>query len=50
MLCMLQIRSTYDYDKVLKVLQNLNVCISNRFYFRVYFKCMVPFTVAVKTN
>ena len=28
MLCMLQIRSTYDYDKVSNVLQNLNVCIT----------------------
>ena len=28
MLCILQIRSTYDYDKVLNVLQNLNVCIT----------------------
>ena len=25
---MLQIRSTYDYDKVSNVLQNLNVCIT----------------------
>ena len=48
-LCMLQIRSTHNYDKVLHVLQNLNVCITG-FIFLFILNVWVPFTVAVKTN
>ena len=49
MLGMLQIRSTHDYDKVLHALQSWNVRITS-FSFEFSFKCMAPFTVAVKRN